>query len=716
MIQYPLEGETRKIDTGCDDDVVLLHVLDNMVDVLIGTRHSGVHKINISSWELSAVQGSPYFSNESLKSLKVGRDIYIYSKNGGLYLYDQANNKLLPFYDEQIHRAWDSEVNLHAVFTDKQRNIWIASSLGGIEIATRRIEGFNIYRIEEAPDNYAQNNVKAQYFDGKNLYVSTGDHKVHIFNRRRNKVAEWSIDALVTSFDKNSEGELYMSTMNGGIIKNEAASPYEYKPVNYKVSRQYYSPITNRIFCVNAQDSSRVWIATRNESLSYLDVETGQFISKKNRLFFPTEQANSVRHVVFGPDKRLYACSNLGMFVCTNPQAAPEQINFERFPSVADYTINHIMFTRDGRLYGSSWGGGFLAFDSGDSSAQVRAYTVEDGLLSDYVLSAIEDKKGIIWIATTGGLNKYNPETGSITPYTREAMGTRATFDYGAPVMLPDGEICFNSRSGIFYFNPDKITTSKYVPEILIRSCYVSGEERAVSPLVPLRIKSGDDFRLDFYAIDQSAPNRIFYYYTIDGLDDDWHLLGPKGEIYIEKFKRGRYTLRLKSTNGDGVSVNNELAIEIRAISVVWRILNTIIVLLALFIIAVVWRYYKLKKERDSYNPEDDKFMSALSAYLDQNIDNAELSALDIAAAMNISRSALFDKTGNIFGKAPMEILRERRLQKATELLKSQEYTVSQIAYMCGFSDSHYFSKVFKKHFGQSPTSYRKHIFTNLPL
>ena len=114
----------------------------------------------------------------------------------------------------------------------------------------------------------------------------------------------------------------------------------------------------------------------------------------------------------------------------------------------------------------------------------------------------------------------------------------------------------------------------------------------------------------------------------------------------------------------------------------------------------------RLKKEFK--NPEDEKFKATLLDFLDKNIDNAELNALDIAAAMNISRSALFDKAGHILGKAPMGLLRERRIQKAAELLKSPEYTISQIAYMCGFSDSHFFSRAFKKYYGQSPSSFRK--------
>ena len=47
-------------------------------------------------------------------------------------------------------------------------------------------------------------------------------------------------------------------------------------------------------------------------------------------------------------------------------------------------------------------------------------------------------------------------------------------------------------------------------------------------------------------------------------------------------------------------------------------------------------------------------------------------------------------------------------MEKAKELLITGHYTVSEIAYECGFENVYYFSNVFKKIVGVSPTAYRK--------
>ena len=80
----------------------------------------------------------------------------------------------------------------------------------------------------------------------------------------------------------------------------------------------------------------------------------------------------------------------------------------------------------------------------------------------------------------------------------------------------------------------------------------------------------------------------------------------------------------------------------------------------------------------------------------------------EMAAAMNMSRSALFGKCRSATGMAPLEYLRSMRFSKAAEMLGSDRHSISQIAWATGFNDSHYFSKAFKQKFGMTPSEYRR--------
>lgn len=50
------------------------------------------------------------------------------------------------------------------------------------------------------------------------------------------------------------------------------------------------------------------------------------------------------------------------------------------------------------------------------------------------------------------------------------------------------------------------------------------------------------------------------------------------------------------------------------------------------------------------------------------------------------------------------------KMKRAVQLIESKEYNISEIAYMTGFNDAHYFSKCFKQAYGISPTEYKNSI------
>ena len=57
-------------------------------------------------------------------------------------------------------------------------------------------------------------------------------------------------------------------------------------------------------------------------------------------------------------------------------------------------------------------------------------------------------------------------------------------------------------------------------------------------------------------------------------------------------------------------------------------------------------------------------------------------------------------------GKTPNEFLTDVRIQKAVEFLYTKQYSITEIAFMVGYSDSSYFSRLFRKHKGVSPSEF----------
>jgi len=61
------------------------------------------------------------------------------------------------------------------------------------------------------------------------------------------------------------------------------------------------------------------------------------------------------------------------------------------------------------------------------------------------------------------------------------------------------------------------------------------------------------------------------------------------------------------------------------------------------------------------------------------------------------------------------EYVRKLRIEKAINLIQNSNYTLTEIAYMTGFSDQSHFTRIFKLHTGKNPSSYRKNALKSNP-
>ena len=79
-----------------------------------------------------------------------------------------------------------------------------------------------------------------------------------------------------------------------------------------------------------------------------------------------------------------------------------------------------------------------------------------------------------------------------------------------------------------------------------------------------------------------------------------------------------------------------------------------------------------------------------------------------IAKIAAMAPSTLIPIFKEVTGESPIEYLLKVRLKKAAESLSQSDKSISEIAHECGFADSNYFSRQFKKLFGISPRDYRQ--------
>ncbi len=103
-----------------------------------------------------------------------------------------------------------------------------------------------------------------------------------------------------------------------------------------------------------------------------------------------------------------------------------------------------------------------------------------------------------------------------------------------------------------------------------------------------------------------------------------------------------------------------------------------------------------------------EQYLAVIKQIIEDNIDNENFSVADLAREAGLSRSMLHRKLIRLTGKSATDLITEIRLKKAFELLENDAGTVSEIAYMVGYSSPSYFNKVFKKTYKVSPGDVRR--------
>jgi AraC-like DNA-binding protein len=142
------------------------------------------------------------------------------------------------------------------------------------------------------------------------------------------------------------------------------------------------------------------------------------------------------------------------------------------------------------------------------------------------------------------------------------------------------------------------------------------------------------------------------------------------------------------------------------------------------------WAKY-LQKEKHTQQPFESLLLNVFNKYLKhtpgskrkipawaqelkeiiQDHIDTNLSLKEISKGLEINPSYLSREFSKYFEDLSFgEYIRKQRIKKAVELMKSSSYSLTEIAYLTGFSDQSHFTRIFKKYTGQNPSIYRKKL------
>ncbi len=215
--------------------------------------------------------------------------------------------------------------------------------------------------------------------------------------------------------------------------------------------------------------------------------------------------------------------------------------------------------------------------------------------------SLAEDAHGSIWSAgfMNGTLARINPETGETRVFSEQDGISPGLASSYAPVILPDGQIWMSGTVGVTYFHPDNIVGNEYAPPVRITKLTQGGEpmEVGAAPEYAKEISLNWNeafFEFEMAALNYRHPEGNQYQYMLEGVDKGWYNAGTKRNGRYSGLSPGKYTLRVRGSNNDGVWSKQDAVIAINVIPPFWSTIWFRGALIAV-ISALVFSSYQLR-------------------------------------------------------------------------------------------------------------------------
>jgi len=120
--------------------------------------------------------------------------------------------------------------------------------------------------------------------------------------------------------------------------------------------------------------------------------------------------------------------------------------------------------------------------------------------------------------------------------------------------------------------------------------------------------------------------------------------------------------------------------------------------------------YHKFLKEKKTSKKKTPIWVKDLKAIIQDQIDTQFTFDLKkISNDLELNPSYLSREFSKYFDDLNFgDYVRKLRIEKAINLIQNSNYTLTEIAYLTGFSDQSHFTRIFKQSTGKNPSSYRK--------
>ena len=481
--------------------------------------------------------------------------------NGGLNLYDRETGRFAHYQHDSSDAYSLSNNHILSIYQDRSGVLWMGIEFGGINKLATGAGRFRHYRhLTDEPNSLIGSIVTSVLQEPQGvLWIGTTAG----LDRVDRKSGEWRhyrhdpndpdslAHDLVRSIYLDRLGTLWVGS-RGGLDR------YDHEADRFV---HHESP---EVMWMHEGPSGILWVATRGGLFQFdRDTDSLAFI----------QEAASWTIMVLEDRTGLVWVGTAGDGLYRYDPASEEWRHYTLDPdnphSLSDNSVESIHEDESGALWIATHGG-LNRFDR-KTETFVR-YGVQDGLANEYVSGILQERAppdggmGNLWLATNGGLSRFDPITEVFKNYSASDGLLNNLYWRNSYYQSSDGEMFFGGQEGLDYFFPEQIIDNPHPPPVVITAFSLFGQVVRTNLRENERIELDhqDNFvSFDFAALDFNNPEKNQYAYWMEGLDEGWIYAGNRRHADYPNLSPGEYVFRVKGSNNDGIWNEQGISISI---------------------------------------------------------------------------------------------------------------------------------------------------------
>lgn len=482
--------------------------------------------------------------------------MWVTTYGNGLYLVDFDTKKINHFSEQKQDPKALHYNDILCAFEDDSGTIWFGTDGAGASFYDADLEKFNSFTNYQTPSSINIDVVRAITMDKDNtVWIGTSGKGLTNYEPETNSWITYTTlnsnipSDRIMSLYNDSNGALWIGTQGGGLSILERDNTFK----NHNV---FSSPSLKALTIWDIKEGmeNTFWLATRDNGLIHFDQKKGIIGQYQNFKISDTiVSRKNIRVIEKGDQNQLWLGTQGEGLVKLNTKTGDASILTTTNSGLTKDAIKSLFLDKNQVLWIGTSGGGLDAYDI--QNEIFYNFDMEDGLPNNVVYAILPDEMGHLWLSSNRGITKFSMRKGldsppEITNYDNYD-GLATEFNTGAYYKHHDGQLYFGGLEGFYWFDPQSISESQYLPKTVVTDFKVLNNTRSIRSGTILNY---DENTLDFTfsSLQFSEPGKNQYKYRLVPFEADWVVSGNQNYVRYTRLPPDNYQFEVMSSNYDG--------------------------------------------------------------------------------------------------------------------------------------------------------------------